>query len=435
MKLFNTSLKVQGYPIDIASLKLNIRQSLNKDQFIRETDELRHSIFEFHKTHNIHYRQFLGSRLIKDWNDIPVMTKQSVQVNVSERLSDGFTLKNVYLNSTSGSSGHPFYFAKDKFSHAMTWAVIMNRYNRHGIDPNHSLQARFFGIPLNSRGYINEKIKDKLSNRVRFPVFDLSEKVLDKYLHTFTTKPFEYLNGYSSSLVLFAKHVTNRGFVLKDICPTLKLCITTSEICFPEDRFVMQKSFGVKVVNEYGAAELDLIAFEDEDLDWIMTNENLYFEVVDDNNNPVENGNEGKLLVTSLYNKAMPFIRYEIGDIVRIKREKKGNNQILESLIGRTNDIAVLPSGKKSPGLTFYYISKSLLEQGGFLKEFIIKQTRPDHFIFEYVASQELHENQKRKIRKKVDLYLEPGLECEFKRVDKIDRTKAGKLKHFQKLF
>jgi len=435
MKFFNTTLKFQGYPIDDARLKLCLRQSVSQDQFNRDTEELRNNIFEFHKKHNIHFRQFLGTRLINGWTDIPVMTKESIQLNISERLSDGYTLKNVYLNSTSGSSGHPFYFAKDKFSHAMTWAVIMNRYNRDGIDLNHSLQARFFGIPLNYKGYIIEKIKDKLSNRVRFPVFDLSERVLDKYLHTFTTKPFEYLYGYSSSLVLFAKHVSDRGFVLKNLCPTLKLCITTSEICFPDDRIVMEKSFGVRVVNEYGAAELDIIAFEDEDFDWIMTNENLYFEVVNDDNSPVEEGQEGKLLVTSLYNKAMPFIRYELGDIVRIKKEKKGNNQILGSLIGRTNDIAILPSGKKSPGLTFYYISKSLLDQGGFLKEFIIKQSSPCHFIFEYVAVQELQESQKRKVLEMVDLYLEPGLECEFKRVDNIDRTKAGKLKHFQKVF
>ena len=59
---------------------------------------------------------------------------------------------------------------------------------------------------------------------------------------------------------------------------------------------------------------------------------------------------------------------------------------ILQQLIGRTNDIAILPSGKKSPGLTFYYVTKSIIEDDGNVKEFIIKQTKIDTFEIEYVS-------------------------------------------------
>jgi phenylacetate-CoA ligase len=432
---FKTILIIKGFPIKEACAKLATVQSMDSVSFDRNIKKLRDENFEFHLYNNRHYREFVGGRKINEWADIPTLTKRLIQLKPGKRLSDGYSINNVYLNSTSGSTGQPFYFAKDKFAHAMTWAVIMDRYSRHGLDLNHSLQARFFGIPYTTKGFIKEKIKDRLSNRVRFPVFDLSDKVLEKYLNVFAKRSFEYLNGYSSSLLLFAKYISKQGLVLKSICPTLKICITTSEICTTGDRAIMEKAFGVKVVNEYGAAELDLIAFEDASFDWIMTNENLYFEVVDDENNPVGDGIEGRLLVTSLYNKAMPFIRYDLGDIVKISGRRKGNNQILASLIGRTNDIAILPSGKKSPGLTFYYISKSLLEEDGFLKEFIIKQTSPAHFTFEYIAEHELEEARKKKIQAMVDLYLEPGLDCEFILVNNIDRTKAGKLKHFQKLF
>jgi len=197
----------------------------------------------------------------------------------------------------------------------------------------------------------------------------------------------------------------------------------------------MERAFGVGVVNEYGAAELDLIAFEDENFEWIMSNENLYFEVVDDDNKPVTPGNEGKLLVTSLYNKAMPFIRYELGDRVLIDATWKGNYQVLKHLVGRTNDYAILPSGKKSAGLTFYYISKSILEKGGFVKEFIVKQSSPAQFVFEYVAAHDLDNNQKELVEKVMARYLESGLQCEFIRVDQIMRSPSGKLKHFQRLF
>jgi phenylacetate-CoA ligase len=67
---------------------------------------------------------------------------------------------------------------------------------------------------------------------------------------------------------------------------------------------------------------------------------------------------KGRIVITSLFNKAHPFIRYDIGDI-GILDEKKHYKDILQQLIGRTNDIAVLPSGK-SACLTFYYITKAL---------------------------------------------------------------------------
>jgi len=264
--MFERILKLQRFPIDEAKQELKKRQSLGTDSFMKHSAELRESIFEYHKANNKTFKKHLASKSIKEWFDIPIITKQSFQFELRNLLSDDYEISKVYKNNTSGSTGQPFYFAKDKFAHSMTWALIIDRYNRHGIDLNLSLQARFFGIPLSRRGYVKEKIKDGVANRVRFPVFDLSDSVLDGYIKIFERKPFDYLNGYSSALVLFAKHLINRNLVLNQLCPTLKVCITTSEVCTVEDRLVMERAFGVGVVNEYGAAELDLIAFEDETL-------------------------------------------------------------------------------------------------------------------------------------------------------------------------
>ena len=115
-----------------------------------------------------------------DWKHIPVMTKRDLQQLLNQRLSDGFTLKNVYVNKTSGSSGDPFVFAKDKFCHAMTWAIIQNRFGWLNLDFNSSKQARFYGIPLDVKGYYKERFKDILSKRFRFSVLDLSDFAFEK---------------------------------------------------------------------------------------------------------------------------------------------------------------------------------------------------------------------------------------------------------------
>ena len=100
----------------------------------------------------------------------------------------GFPLKNVYVNKTSGSSGDPFIFAKDKFSHALTWANIINRFGWHGIDFNSSYQARFYGIPLDFIGNRKERFKDFLSNRFRFSIFDLSDEILEEFFDKIRNK-------------------------------------------------------------------------------------------------------------------------------------------------------------------------------------------------------------------------------------------------------
>jgi phenylacetate-CoA ligase len=157
-------------------------------------------------------------------------------------------------------------------------------------------------------------------------------------------------------------------------------------------------------------------------------------EILDENNNPLPNGQEGRIVITSLFNKAHPFIRYDIGDIGILDEKSTLQKPILKKLIGRTNDIAILPSGKKSPGLTFYYVTKSIIEDDGNVKEFVIKQTKIDTFDIEYVSSIELNENQIKDIEKAITTYLETGLNFTFIKKDKLERGKSGKLKQFVSL-
>jgi phenylacetate-CoA ligase len=127
----------------------------------------------------------------------------------------------------------------------------------------------------------------------------------------------------------------------------------------------------------------------------------------------------------------MPFIRYELGDRAILSNKFKNGRRVLEKVSGRINDLIHLPSGKISAGLTFYYISKKLLEQGGKIKEFIIRQKEIDRFIIEYSADCELSASEILNCQKAMDEYLEPNLKLVFNRVTQIQRGKSGKLKHF----
>ena len=432
--IFNLSLQMNGFPIQEASFEFEKIQAVSEANFEKYVLEKRIAIVEYHLKNNNSYQDLVGKSSCENWNELPVMTKKDFQKPLQERLSVGYSLKNVYVNKTSGSSGDPFVFAKDKFSHALTWSNIINRFGWFGIDFNASLQARFYGIPLDFIGNTKERIKDFLSHRYRFPIFDLSDVILEQVLVKFQNKKFDYINGYTSSVVLFAKFLQQKNIVLTAVCPTLKCCVVTSEMLFEEDKILMEKQFGVPVVNEYGASELDLIAFQNPNGEWQVNSETLFVEILDDENNVLSNGKEGRIVITSLYNKAHPFIRYDIGDVGILDKKSTFKKPILKKLIGRTNDIAILPSGKKSPGLTFYYVTKSIIEDDGNVKEFVVKQTKIDTFDIEYVSQNKLTENQILNIEKAIATYLENGLTFTFTRKEKLERNKSGKLKQFVSL-
>ncbi|QRM88736.1 phenylacetate--CoA ligase family protein [Lacinutrix sp. WUR7] len=434
MHLFNLSLKLNGFPIKKASRVLENIQAKNEADFETYLLQKKKDIFNYHMQNNSFYQEIAKNATVTDWKNIPVMTKSDLQQPLNARLSKGFTTKNVYVNKTSGSSGDPFVFAKDKFCHALTWSVIKNRFGWFGIDFNTSKQARFYGIPLDKKGYYKERFKDFLGKRFRFSVFDLSDAAFEKCVTTFQTTRFDYINGYTSAIVQFAKYLQKKNIVLKTVCPTLNACVVTSEMLFEDDKKLLEKQFNIPIINEYGASELDLIAFQNPQNIWQVNSETIFVEILDKQDNILPFGEEGRIVITSMYNKAHPFIRYDIGDIGILSKSSTLQKPILEKLIGRTNDIAILPSGKKAAGLTFYYITKSIMEDDSTIKEFIIEQQKIDTFKIIYASAEDISEAKIKSIKTEMDNYLEKGLNIIFERQDKIERSKSGKLKQFRSL-
>ena len=434
MNLFDFSLKLNRFPIKEARSVLSSVQNLSEEEFRNYIENQKEQMVNYHLKHNPFYRSIFKSHKFSTWDAVPIMTKSDLQQPLVDRLSNKFSPKNVYVNKTSGSSGNPFVFAKDKFCHALTWSIIQDRFRWFNLDFNSSKQARFYGIPLDKKGYYKERFKDVLSNRFRFSVYDLSSSAFEKHLKKFETTNFDYINGYTSSIVQFAKFLEQKGLVLKTICPTLKACVVTSEMLFENDKLLMEKQFGVPVINEYGASELDLIAFQNPKDEWIVNSETLFVEIVDENNQVLPYGEEGRIIITSLYNKAHPFIRYDIGDIGILSDASTLQKPLLQKLIGRTNDIAILPSGKKAAGLTFYYITKSIVEDDGNVKEFMIEQLDIKTFKIIYVSTEKLSHQQTQIIIKEMETYLEKGLTIIFERQAKLKRSKSGKLKQFTSL-
>lgn len=431
MNWFKISLQLNKYPINRAQKMLENIQQIPEDDYKDYLFAQRKNIVEYHLNNNTFYKNFFGKTTFSSWQEVPVMQKSDLQRPLQERLSKSFRSKNCYVGKTSGSSGHPFIFAKDRLCHALAWAEFIDRYEWIDINLNKSLQARFYGIPLDFLGNLQERIKDQVSLRRRFNIFDLSDAKMEAFLNRFKKSPFDYINGYTSAIVLFAKYLNKRNLVLKELCPSLKICIVTSEKLFQNDKELIENSFGVPVINEYGASEAGLIAFENRQGEWVVNSEGLYIEILDEHNKVVPNGEEGRVVITSLYNKAHPLIRYDIGDTGCLSTKSTCKKPILERLTGRTNDVALLANGKVVPGLTFYYVTKSIIEDAGTIKEFVIFQTELDRFKIEYVSEQEFSTLQVQKILAAIETFVGKDLKVDFEQKTFLKRNKSGKLQQF----
>ena len=376
--IFRTILRLNGFPINLVGENID---KLGPKDILEIRDKRAQEIFQFHYDNTIFYRTFLKSKNFKftDWKSIPIIQKRDIQRPLEEIIGNLENKSKLHIHNTSGSSGTPFVFAKDKFCHANAWAFYDRKLLDLGITYGSDLQARFYGIPKVGLSYWKERLKDIFAARHRYPVFDLSDNVLETVLSDFKRKKFVYINGYTNAIILFANFLIRKNIVLKDICDTLKCVIPTSEICTELHREILQKAFGVPVYIEYGAAELDVIAMENAEGEFLVNNQTLLVEIIDEKGELVSPGETGRVIVTSLFNKAMPFIRYELGDQATLSKDS-GDIQKLKSVDGRINDTIKLPSGKISPGLTIYYVVKVLFEGNLNIQEFVFHHALEDFF-------------------------------------------------------
>ena len=132
------------------------------------------------------------------------------------------------------------------------------------------------------------------------------------------------------------------------------------------------------------------------------------------------------MLATSLYNFAMPFIRYDTGDLAHIIDDVCScgrGYKLLKEVVGRAMDLLVTPEGMVIHGNFFDDI---LMVEN--IKMYQIIQEKLDTIIIKIVPEEDFDEKRLTKIREIIKKRSE-GWNIEFKSVDEIKRTKAGKYK------
>ncbi|MBF0275796.1 MAG: phenylacetate--CoA ligase family protein, partial [Nitrospinae bacterium] len=262
---------------------------------------------------------------IKDLSDIkklPVLTKEMFRDNHERMLVPGFSEEQLCLTRSSGSTGMRLVFRRDNKMSDYALAHQLRGKSWWDIHPG-DREIKFWGTAWTFEETLKGKftaylkyLKDRSVGVIHLSAFKVKEGDLKKVYKLLKSYRPEFLFGYGNALYMFADYIHRNHGSLGDYSP--KAVIYTAEYQSKEKRSLMARSYGAPIVSEFGSVECGIHTYECREGKHHFSDESLFFEVLDNNGENVENG-EGCLYLTHLLEKATPIIRYKIGDIVTIK--------------------------------------------------------------------------------------------------------------------
>lgn len=173
----------------------------------------------------------------------------------------------------------------------------------------------------------------------------------------------QIVQGRPTSLALLAAELSRQG--THSVKP--ELVITFAEMLHHPVRKLLENTFSCRVADYYNCEETGNIAWQCPERQDVMhvNSDTCVLETVDDAGERIPPGTEGNVLLTSLYNRTMPFIRYDVGDraeMLQAARCSCGHSGASMKLAsGRDDDFFVLPDQRLvSPRVVFQVVWDAL---------------------------------------------------------------------------
>jgi phenylacetate-CoA ligase len=419
------------------SIKYGYWKELEKTQFFRE-DSLRRrqwqkvrALLDYIYEYNGFYRERFDSAGIKpkhitsveDFRCIPVLSKQEIRENSERLISKGYNIRDLYQSKTGGSTGVPLkIYMPEKISESRN--ACARRHDRwSGWEVGEPIGA-VWGNPA-----LPNSLKARLRNRLIQPyiyldTMNISDESVLAFEKQWQKEQPTLLFGHAHSIYLLAKYVDK----LDVKCVSPKAILSTSMMLLPHERRFIEQVFGVKVTDRYGCEEVSLIASECERHDGMHLNiEHLYIEFIKEDGSPAKSGEEGNIVVTDLSNRAMPFIRYSVGDVGVPTDRKCGCGRglpLMENVVGRVADFLVKHDGSKVAGISI--IENSLTCFPG-IAQMQIVQNKIDSVQLNIVKAKDFTERTERELFKYFFELFDEKVEIIFHFVDVILPEENGK--------
>ena len=278
-----------------------------------------------------------------DFSRLPVLTKDIIKARKSDLISTLFNPKTLIVNSSGGSTGEPLQFYQEKDVYEQTFANWMLGLKMAGWNERGKIISIWGNQnDLFSKPGIAQRLKQFLSKNMVLNAYKYNEANFDSWARTIINSGEVYIYGYPSAISDFAQFIRLRKIDIENV----KSIQTSAEQLLPEQRAILEEVFKCQIFDQYGSRECPGIACECDHGRMHLFCHSTYVEFVDDPGAP--DGSK-KLIVTPLTSYAMPFIRYEIGDLALPLEEKCSCGRglpLMEMKIGRIYDRFVYGNGQ-----------------------------------------------------------------------------------------
>lgn len=404
---------------------------------LRESQLTRLRVLLQHAASNTRYYEELFSAIgfnpadLQNFDDLkrlPELNKAIIRQRFDDLVAGNIPPKWLLKASTGGSTGVPLTFMRDRD------CVYQRRAQELFFDGWMGYRAgdkAALFVAASHHDSLTDQWKARFRNAtcerlLRFDPHHITEEYLSQFVHEFRRFKPTFIKCFPNSLAVFARYVSDKGIEL----PAVNGISCTGENLYPEQKELFSSTFGAPVFEKYGTKDAGIIACECRMHDGLhLFTEGAVVELVDASGREVGPGEMGRILVTDLFNRAMPLIRYDIGDMaVAAGSGACGCGSALpriQGIVGRDRDILVDEQGNPKPG----YLFVEVINSAGLDAQFqIIQKNRADLII--RIAGTRPDDSILEKLRKSFAEITGPSIPVRFEFVDTIKRDPSGKYRY-----
>ena len=436
--MFNRSLFILAHQIGYTGFYRTYKKAMEnqwrsyselkeeQDKQLRQTiDFAYHNVPYYHRLFNELHLPPRDIRGVEDLEKLPILTKEIIKKNREAFIPAALQTIPHETRATGGSTGTPFSYRLSTVDRFCGGALLYRGWGYGGYNPGDRmvfLAGR--SLDVGRKSYLITKAHEISRNIRKLSSFDMGEEEMQEYARIINAFKPRFIRGYPSSLYFFATWIEEN-----DISIHTPLSIfSASEKLYPTTRETLERVFCCGIYDNYGLNDGGVSAYEcQEHAGLHIDTERSVMEVVDDNAKQIACG-EGRVVATSLHNQAMPLIRYDTGDIASVIDEPCAcgrGSRLLGEIGGRSVDMLVTPEGKHVHGWLFLFL---FWKYGEGIREYQVVQETRERIVIRIVPDGNFDERRLYEIRENIGRDY-PGWEIEFKYVDAIERTGAGKYK------
>ncbi|HWA29277.1 MAG TPA: hypothetical protein VG734_26740 [Lacunisphaera sp.] len=418
-----------AYGLDVAGRQRWLNQSLSWTRAQRDEWKLRKlgDIMQFAWDHVPFYREYWGDhgvtferpRTLEDLGRYPVLTKAIFRANCRRVAPDNLASIRHMQKHTGGSTGKPVHYFLDVDQWVTMQAFQLWGWSQTGYKLGDPVGVIAGGSLVQEKVTLKARIRNFVEHRMFQFGVRMDAELAVKYherLEAFGTK---VLYGYPSVIYLFARFLRAKGLRLSKLVAV----VTTAEMLQPRYRKGIEEDLGCPVFDNLGCNDGGFESYECRYHSGYHYNDLQSILETDENTSQ----GEGRLLVTNLWNRSTPFIRYENGDMVTLTDAPCACGCAfprIATIQGRTADILTFSNGRSlaGPALTLIFAAFDI-------EGWQVVQTATDRLEVRLCSSTELKPEDINHVRKVLAQHLDHDIAVEIKRVDQLAVTVAGKLK------